>query len=698
MFLRHAVADVCQIAIRCRIVILSVCRPTVGFIERRFSSKMSSMKFAISLVCPEGNHDPIKLPHRELVYVGRSPDTRIVDPRCSRKQLQLTADLNSGDVQAVQLGQNSSALDGIEMIKDKVYTMKPTSTLHVLTGCFPQKLDVKKLKESDDKKHRHKSASDVETTNHERSKHRSSSSGSTPKSSGTSSLKSSGYGSSSNSSLSGSKSKSSSTDSSSKSSNKRPSSGEINNSAAKKPKLNGDGHSGRKSSSKDFAENDDDSEHMKDVAAKLQLLKSSAKNKKTPTKSSTSSHRELKAPENPAKQETSTTKNGPVSKGPAPESRWDQYDTLYVFTAKGLESRRKVAAFDIDGTIITTQSGKVFPTHPGDWRLVYYKDIPKKLKKLHEEGYKVVFITNQMGVSRGKTNIADLKSKFIDLVDDIGIPIQILVSTKSGLYRKPCPGMWNFLTEKLNGGIEVELSQSFYVGDAAGRPKDWAPKKKKDFSCSDRLFALNIGIEFKTPEEYFLGYPSTKYSMPEFDPRKISPKTQLLDPADARLTSGSMEVILLAGFPASGKSFFAKKYLEPKGYVVVNRDTLKTWQKCVALCKDSLKKGKSVVVDNTNPDVESRARYIQAASASGAPCRCFVFTTSFEHAKHNERFREIIDKTHDAINDMIMNSFKKKYVLPEKKEGFSEVVKVNFVPKFKDPKLEELYRKFLLEK
>ena len=35
---------------------------------------------------------------------------------------------------------------------------------------------------------------------------------------------------------------------------------------------------------------------------------------------------------------------------------------------------------------------------------------------------------------------------------------------------------------------------------------------------------------------------------------------------------------------------------------------------------------------------------------------------------------------------------------PEKKEGFSEIVKVNCVPKFTDSKLEDLYRKFLIDK
>ena len=42
--------------------------------------------------------------------------------------------------------------------------------------------------------------------------------------------------------------------------------------------------------------------------------------------------------------------------------------------------------------------------------------------------------------------------------------------------------------------LQVSKTDSFYVGDAAGRAKGWAADKPKDFSCSDRMFAANIGI------------------------------------------------------------------------------------------------------------------------------------------------------------------------------------------------------------
>ena len=43
-------------------------------------------------------------------------------------------------------------------------------------------------------------------------------------------------------------------------------------------------------------------------------------------------------------------------------------------------------------------------------------------------------------------------------------------------------------------------------------------------------------------------------------------------------------------------------------WMLLIQDTLKTWQKCVAATKEAVAKGLNVVIDNTNPDVESRRR------------------------------------------------------------------------------------------
>lgn len=91
----------------------------------------------------------------------------------------------------------------------------------------------------------------------------------------------------------------------------------------------------------------------------------------------------------------------------------------------------------------------------------------------------------------------------------------------------------------------------------------------------------------------------------------------------------------MIGCPGSGKTFFVKEYLIPVGYVHVNRDTLKTWQKCVSLTEKSVQKKLSVVVDNTSPDKESRARYTYIAKQFNIPVRAFWMKTTLEHAKHN---------------------------------------------------------------
>ena len=100
-----------------------------------------------------------------------------------------------------------------------------------------------------------------------------------------------------------------------------------------------------------------------------------------------------------------------------------------------------------------------------------------KLHSLHDDGYRIVIITNQLGISKGKPTKPEFRQKMESIVTKLEIPTLVIASMTKDVYRKPCMGMWEHLIEKENGGVEVDIEESFYIGDAAGRGAKWRPGK-----------------------------------------------------------------------------------------------------------------------------------------------------------------------------------------------------------------------------
>ncbi|KAI8384401.1 polynucleotide kinase 3 phosphatase-domain-containing protein [Radiomyces spectabilis] len=340
--------------------------------------------------------------------------------------------------------------------------------------------------------------------------------------------------------------------------------------------------------------------------------------------------------------------------------------------------RHKVAAFDLDATLISTKTGRVHSKDENDWQW-WHSSVPSQIKKLHDDGYKIVVFSNQNGLN-SPTRIQSFKRKVEAILSQLSMPVWLLAAMNKDQYRKPMVAMWNWLEKQANDGVKIE--QSFYVGDAAGRADNWKPRQKRDHSCTDRKFADNIGIGFYTPEEFFLKEPKAAFSWGGFIPSESTQNEMLFTPSSSPLVlKDEPEVIVFVGYPASGKSTFAEKYLIPHGYVYVNQDTLKTRNKCIAACKDALAKHQSVVIDNTNPEIATRASYIQVARDAGAKVRCFYFTADEHLARHNNYYRAI-QKPHEnreLLSDIAFRTFKSRLQIPTEAEGFDEVKKINFI-------------------
>ncbi|XP_011506102.1 PREDICTED: uncharacterized protein F21D5.5 [Ceratosolen solmsi marchali] len=373
--------------------------------------------------------------------------------------------------------------------------------------------------------------------------------------------------------------------------------------------------------------------------------------------------------------------------------KWEHFtnNTLFVYTSEGCEGRSKIAAYDMDKTLIKTKSGLEFPRDTNDWELLNLL-VPGNLKKYYDDDYKIVVFSNQASLGTAKTPLKDFKLKIEGLVKRIGIPMQVYLAAGQSIYRKPRTGMWDFLLSQMNDNVTVDKEKSFFVGDAAGRPG--VPGRKKDHSLADRLFAINLNLTFFTPEEHYFGHKKVSYNAPSFHPKEAIKNTVLYEPQQSKLTLDKQELIVMVGSPGSGKSHFAKIHL--KSYHYVNRDTLGNWQKCIMKTNEALAQGKSVVVDNTNPDKNSRQRYLDIAKKHNVSSRCFVMNINKEHIKHNNIFRVLTDSTHQVISDMIINSYLKNFIPPTEDEGFSEIVKINFVPSFKSEEDKKLYEMYLL--
>jgi len=282
----------------------------------------------------------------------------------------------------------------------------------------------------------------------------------------------------------------------------------------------------------------------------------------------------------------------------------------------------KLAIFDFDGTIVKPKDGRPFPKDIDDWQ--YTRDSVPKIIRKYAKSKQIVIVTDQSKLWK----IEQIKI----VMNDINVDYTAIIGVKT---KKPNTTLFDTSFPTFN------KLRSFYVGDATGKKGAWSDVDKK--------FADAINVVFFSPEEMF--------------PLEKKPHNNIQP-------SNEKEVIIMVGYPASGKSTIARSF---KDYYIVSGDTLKTSVKMIKDAKEHIDT-QSIIFDSTAGTKEKRSIFINFANEHKIPIRVIWVQTSIDESMERNKQRGIEGGT--KIPAIAFYTYRKRFEIPTEDEGF-KLVAVN---------------------
>jgi predicted kinase len=132
-----------------------------------------------------------------------------------------------------------------------------------------------------------------------------------------------------------------------------------------------------------------------------------------------------------------------------------------------------------------------------------------------------------------------------------------------------------------------------------------------------------------------------------------------------------MEAVIFIGIQGSGKSsFYKKQFID--SHIRINLDMLKTRHREQIILQACLEAKQRFVIDNTNPTVEDRSRYIQLAKQNYFRVVGYYFPPDLEGCKRRNSQRH----PQQIVPLVGVLATYKKLVIPTWEEGFDALYSV----------------------
>ena len=126
-------------------------------------------------------------------------------------------------------------------------------------------------------------------------------------------------------------------------------------------------------------------------------------------------------------------------------------------------------------------------------------------------------------------------------------------------------------------------------------------------------------------------------------------------------------MIVFIGIQASGKTTFYKELLACHGLVHINLDTLRTRRKEAMAIEKCLENGFSYVVDNTNPQIADRQKYIPAAKSHDYEVIGIFFQSKVKDCIERNALRN------NGVPLLAITGTSGKLQIPSYNEGFDQL-------------------------
>jgi len=245
---------------------------------------------------------------------------------------------------------------------------------------------------------------------------------------------------------------------------------------------------------------------------------------------------------------------------------WKNLGTILTFQNKNFQFKSSIIITELDQCLVKPLSqAKLYNTMNPYELEIYEEEFIKKLQVASTD-HSIVILSNQ--INTNKLNIDMIKKKVEMIADVLDIPLIGFFALRPNCFMKPHTGMWKLVNAYYKKYGSACIQKAVVISNQGGMI--WEKETKKGtirtvaFRDTDRAFATNAGIPFKSIDEYLDDCKPLDYA---WDTRIIPPETRDLyveqirkrENANIFKTLGHFKacdtyVIMIMGAPRSGKT------------------------------------------------------------------------------------------------------------------------------------------------